>query len=120
MFCYQCEQTMRSDVQDGCFTDKGVCGKTAETSDLQDILIYQIKGISQYAQLARSLGVVDVAVDDFIQFGFFTTLTNVNFTSTRFVSLIQQAAATRDSIKEQYKAAAMLKGVAVEVPAGPA
>ena len=120
MFCYQCEQTMRSDTQDGCATDKGVCGKTAETSDLQDILIYQIKGIAQYAQLARGLGVVDKAVDDFIQFGFFTTLTNVNFTSSRFVNMIQQAAEIRDSIKERYLAAATLQGVEPEVPSGPA
>lgn len=121
MFCYQCEQTMRSETEgDGCSTDQGVCGKTAETSDLQDILIYQVKGIAQYAQLARTLGVVDVAVDDFIQYAFFTTLTNVNFASTRFVSLIQQAAETRDSIKEKYIAAALLKGVEAQVPAGPA
>lgn len=120
MFCYQCEQTMRSDAGDGCNTDKGVCGKTAETSDLQDILIYQIKGIAQYAQLARSVGVVDKAVDDFIQFGFFTTLTNVNFTATRFTTLIQQAAQVRDDIKEKYIAAATAQGVEVVTPAGAA
>jgi hydroxylamine reductase len=120
MFCYQCEQTMRSDELDGCYTDKGVCGKTAETSDLQDILIYQVKGISQYAQLARTLDVVDKSVDDFIQYAFFTTLTNVNFASTRFVSLVQQAASVRDGIKEKYIAAALLKGVEAQVPTGPA
>lgn len=59
MFCYQYEQTMRSDTLDGSATDKGMCGKTSDTSDLQDVLIYQIKGISQYAQLARSVGIVD-------------------------------------------------------------
>lgn len=120
MFCYQCEQTLRTPEQDGCATDKGVCGKTSETSDLQDILIYQIKGIAQYAQLARSVGVVDKSVDDFIQFGFFTTLTNVNFTTTRFTELIQQAAKVRDAIKEKYIATATLKGVDVEQPSGPA
>lgn len=120
MFCYQCEQTMRSDTLDGCATDQGVCGKTSETSDLQDILIYQIKGIAQYAQLARGVGIVDKSVDDFIQFGFFTTLTNVNFTSTRFTQLIQQAAEVRDAIKAKYETAATEQGQAITVPAGPA
>lgn len=120
MFCYQCEQTTRTDTLDGCATDKGVCGKDANTSDLQDILIYQIKGIAQYAQLARSVGVIDKAVDDFIQYGFFTTLTNVNFTATRFVTMVQEAARLRDSIKAQYVAAATAQGKLIEAPTGPA
>ncbi len=120
MFCYQCEQTTRTDTLDGCATDKGVCGKDANTSDLQDILIYQIKGIAQYAQLARSIGVIDKAVDDFIQYGFFTTLTNVNFTATRFVNMVQEAARLRDSIKAQYVAAATAQGKLIEAPTGPA
>lgn len=110
MFCYQCEQTMRNDGTEGCNSDVGACGKTEQTSDLQDVLIYQIKGIAEYAQLARSVGVSDKAVDDFIQFGFFTTLTNVNFTATRFVQLIDQAAKVRDEIKNKYEAAATQKG----------
>ena len=42
MFCYQCEQTANGK---GC-TKEGVCGKTAEVANLQDLLIFQIKGIS--------------------------------------------------------------------------
>lgn len=45
MFCYQCEQTANGK---GC-TKEGVCGKTAEVANLQDLLIFQIKGISYYA-----------------------------------------------------------------------
>ncbi len=120
MFCYQCEQTMRDNTFAGCATDKGACGKDTTTSDLQDILIYQIKGIAQYAQRARTLGVVDKSVDDFIQFGFFTTLTNVNFTATRFVKMIQKAAKIRDGIKEKYIAAATEHGQTVEELDGPA
>ena len=45
MFCYQCEQTAGGT---GC-TKIGVCGKTPEISRLQDLLIYQLKGISLYA-----------------------------------------------------------------------
>ena len=46
MFCYQCEQTAGGK---GC-TKMGVCGKTPEVAALQDLLIYQIKGISCYAK----------------------------------------------------------------------
>lgn len=120
MFCYQCEQTMRDNAFMGCAADKGACGKDATTSDLQDILIYQIKGIAQYAQRARTLGVIDKAVDDFIQFGFFSTLTNVNFTATRFVKMVQQAAKIRDGIKAKYIAAATEQSQSVEELDGPA
>lgn len=118
MLCYQCEQTQRTPSFAGCASERGACGKDAVTSDLQDILIYQIQGIAQYAQLARSVGAaVDKKVDDFIQYGFFTTLTNVNFNATRFVNMIQQAANVRNQVKAQYEAAAAERGVAVQQPA---
>jgi hydroxylamine reductase len=107
MFCYQCEQTTRSDsnANDGCATAKGVCGKDSTTADLQDLLVYAIKGIAQYATRARALGKTDKEADAFILFGLFTTLTNVNFTPSRFVSLIQEAAAIRDRVKALYESA---------------
>lgn len=120
MFCYQCEQTQRNADVAGCADSQGSCGKDATTSDLQDILIYQIKGIAQYASRARALGVVDKELDDFIQYGFFTTLTNVNFAATRFVELIRRGAALRDSIRARYTAAAQSQGKPVEAPDGPA
>ena len=45
MFCYQCEQTAKGE---GC-TRVGVCGKEPEVATLQDLLIYALKGLSQYA-----------------------------------------------------------------------
>ena len=121
MLCYQCEQTQRTPSFAGCASERGACGKDAVTSDLQDILIYQIQGIAQYAQLARGVGAaVDKKVDDFIQYGFFTTLTNVNFNATRFVNMIQQAANVRNEVKAQYEAAAAARGVALQQPAGAA
>jgi hydroxylamine reductase len=120
MFCYQCEQTQRNDAVLGCATDHGACGKDATTSDLQDILIHQIKGIAQYALRARALGITDKGADDFIQYGFFTTLTNVNFTPTRFVNMIKHAAEIRDDLKARYLAAAETQGVTAEQPQGPA
>ena len=121
MLCYQCEQTQRTPSFAGCASERGACGKDAVTSDLQDILIYQIQGIAQYAQLARGVGAaVDKKVDDFIQYGFFTTLTNVNFNATRFVNMIQHAANVRNEVKAQYEAAAAARGVTVQQLAGAA
>jgi hydroxylamine reductase len=120
MFCYQCEQTTRSASGDGCATAKGVCGKDSATADLQDLLVYGIKGIAQYAKRARALGKTDNAADSFILFGLFTTLTNVNFTASRFVSLVLEAAQHRDRVKALYEAAAQEQGIAPEVLTGAA
>lgn len=105
MFCYQCEQTDRSNPAGGCSTAKGMCGKDATTSDLQDLLVHAVKGIAQYAKRARAAGVPDKAADEFILYAMFTTLTNVNFTATRFVTLLQEAAQIRDRVKASYLAA---------------
>ena len=93
MFCYQCEQTYRSDEGAGCAGAKGMCGKDATTADLQDILLYVCEGVGQYLHRARQLGATDIEADRFILFAFFTTLTNVNFNAAKFVELIQQAVA---------------------------
>lgn len=120
MFCFQCEQTTRSENGDGCNTVRGVCGKDAVTSDLQDLLVYGIKGIAQYAKRARDLGKTDKQADAFILYGLFTTLTNVNFSAPKFVELIQQAVEHRERVKSRYFEAAQAQGVAVEVLQGPA
>ena len=52
MFCYQCEQTAGGK---GC-TKQGVCGKTAEVANLQDLLLYQLKGIGAYAKMLMDAG----------------------------------------------------------------
>ena len=76
MFCYQCEQTAGGK---GC-TKMGVCGKTPEVAALQDLLIFQIKGISCYAKEIVEKGEnVDKDIVSFVENCLFTTLTNVNF-----------------------------------------
>lgn len=120
MFCYQCEQTYRSDDGAGCSSSKGLCGKDATTSDLQDLLIHAVKGIGQYALRARALGAPDAEAGAFIPNAIFTTLTNVNFSNTRFVALITEAAALRDRVKARYEAAARAAGKTPEVLSGPA
>ncbi|CAK0777535.1 protein S-nitrosylase [Azospirillaceae bacterium] len=120
MFCYQCEQTYRSDTTAGCNSTKGMCGKDATTADLQDLLLYIVQGIGQYARRARDLGATDSKVDAFVLHSVFTTLTNVNFNATRFVGIIQQAAQIREQIKATYEKAAQAAGKTPETLSGPA
>lgn len=105
MFCIQCEQTIRTPAGNGCSYSQGMCGKLAATSDLQDLLIYMLQGVSVYAVKARELGIVDSEVDTFVPKAFFSTLTNVNFDDERIIAYVQQAATHRENLKTAYEAA---------------
>ncbi|MEN6574536.1 hydroxylamine reductase [Methanobacterium aggregans] len=87
MFCYQCSQTAG---ETGC-TVRGVCGKEPTVARLQDNLLFAIKGISAYLYHARELGYSDPEVDAFLERGFYSTLTNVNFDAGEFVKLALEA-----------------------------
>ncbi|MFC1823568.1 hydroxylamine reductase [Thermodesulfobacteriota bacterium] len=101
MFCYQCEQTAKGE---GC-TKIGVCGKQPDVAALQDLLIYALKGLSLYAVEGRKVGVSDPEVNAFTCKAGFSTLTNVDFDSDRFVKLIQETVELRGNLKEKVKAA---------------
>ncbi|CAM4134195.1 hydroxylamine reductase [Serratia silvae] len=98
MFCVQCEQTIRTPAGNGCSYAQGMCGKTAETSDLQDLLIAALQGLSAWALQARALGIIDHDVDSFSPRAFFSTLTNVNFDSERIIGYAHDTIALRDSL----------------------
>ncbi|WP_429168525.1 hydroxylamine reductase [Aeromonas rivipollensis] len=107
MFCVQCEQTIRTPAGNGCAYAQGMCGKTAETSDLQDVLIYALQGLSAWALAAREHGVIDDEVDAFVPKAFFATLTNVNFDSARIVGYVNQAIAYRQQLADRLTALAV-------------
>ena len=86
MFCYQCEQAAKGT---GC-TVQGVCGKDPETAKMQDLLLWQAKGIAQYAHLAAKAGKRDRAIDVFVVEALFTTVTNVNFDPKNIAQQIQK------------------------------
>lgn len=96
MFCYQCQETAKGT---GC-TMRGVCGKTADVANLQDLLIYALKGISVYSLQARQAGIATPVADKFIMEGLFATITNANFDKERFVALVKQALRIREDVKE--------------------
>ncbi|NTV47963.1 MAG: hydroxylamine reductase, partial [Chlorobiales bacterium] len=95
MFCYQCQEAARGV---GC-TSIGFCGKPAEVSNLQDLLVFVLKGISICNEEARKLGIAKKETDTFVMDGLFMTITNVNFDDARFIEKIRQGIALRDSIK---------------------
>lgn len=98
MFCYQCEQTFGGK---GC-TKAGVCGKTSEIANLQDLLIYQLKGISCYARPLIEAGKkIDKDIVKFVENALFTTLTNVNFDAQSHVMLLKESQQFKEAIREQ-------------------
>lgn len=98
MFCYQCEQTANGK---GC-TKQGVCGKTPEVANLQDLLIFQLKGISCYGDILLKKGMrPEKHVVSFVENCLFTTLTNVNFDPEVHVKLLQEAQKIKDELRQQ-------------------
>ena len=96
MFCYQCQETAKGT---GC-TIKGVCGKSENVANLQDLLIYTLKGIAVYAVQARELGIVRPEIDKFIMESLFSTITNANFDKSRFVERIEEGLKLREELKQ--------------------
>ena len=98
MFCYQCEQTAGGK---GC-TKVGVCSKTPEIAALQDLLIYQIKGISCYAKELIDKGEkIDKEIVSFVENSLFTTLTNVNFDGDVHEKMLRQSQEIKQSLRSR-------------------
>ena len=115
MFCYQCEQTAKGC---GC-TVQGVCGKDPDTANMQDLLLWQAKGISMYAHRTAG-GVTDAEVDHFVVEALFTTVTNVNFDAAKIEALIRKGQQVKEKARGLYErnagTAEKLSGPAAWVP----
>ncbi|WP_297430120.1 hydroxylamine reductase [Clostridium sp.] len=100
MFCFQCEQTAGGK---GC-TKIGVCGKTPEIAAMQDLLIYQLKGISIYSQeLLKKTVQVDTSIVSFIEDSLFMTLTNVNFDPKAHINQLKKSQEIKEALREKVK-----------------
>lgn len=85
MFCYQCQETAKNE---GCVR-VGVCGKSSDTANLQDMLIWVVKGLSEVTTRLRAEGKeVDKETNHLVTSSLFMTITNANFNSDDFVSRI--------------------------------
>jgi hydroxylamine reductase len=98
MFCFQCQETMKNT---GC-TVKGFCGKPEETANLQDLLIFTLKGMAVYGEKLKDLGAPDRSHDDFILKGLFATITNANWDDARFTAMIGEGLSRRDALREKF------------------
>ena len=98
MFCYQCQETAKGT---GC-TVRGVCGKTSDVANLQDLLLFILKGIAHYRVQLRALDAIDHSADRFILDGLFMTITNANFDKQRFVEKIKESIKLREQLKQTF------------------
>lgn len=73
MFCFQCEQTAGCT---GCTGRAGVCGKQADTANLQDELTGALIALARTIQGKQT---ISAQISKQIVDGLFTTVTNVNF-----------------------------------------
>ena len=94
MFCYQCQEATKGT---GC-TIKGVCGKTDEIANLQDLLVYVTKGVSIYADLAAKSGLTDPKADRYVFEALFVTITNANFHKKAIIDKIREGYTVRENL----------------------
>ena len=95
MFCYQCQETARCQ---GC-TVRGVCGKTPEVANMQDLLIYSTKGLSVLTTAVRNQGGdVPKTVNHFVTINLFMTITNANFDLEALENRVEQT----ETLKAQW------------------
>lgn len=98
MFCFQCQEAAKGT---GC-SIKGVCGKTPEVSNLQDLLLFTLKGISFYKDKPECQSLSHPEIDKFVIEGLFSTITNANFSETVFYHKIRQALTYREMVKRDF------------------
>jgi hydroxylamine reductase len=97
MFCFQCQEAAKGT---GC-TVKGVCGKTDDVANLQDTLMYVLKGISWYNEKLRAKKLNPAKADKVVFDGLFSTITNANFDRSSFVERINASLQVRDELHQK-------------------
>lgn len=101
MFCFQCQEAAKGT---GC-TVKGMCGKEESTANLQDLLIYDLKGIAVLAKGLKEAGTpVGKNVGLFLSEGLFTTITNANFDNASLERWVKRSQGIKQQLKDQYDA----------------
>lgn len=78
-----------------------MCGKPENTSNLQDLLVYTLKGIALYAEELSNRGEIDNSVGRFVIRALFATITNANFDDDRMENLITEGLKLRDQMAEK-------------------
>lgn len=100
MFCYQCQETAHCT---GC-TKVGVCGKTADVANTQDLLVYVTKGLCAITTAIRKQGgTISAQVNNLIVTQLFSTITNANFDKDMLKNGIREVLAVSKELRTQVK-----------------
>ena len=99
MFCFQCQETAKNE---GC-TVKGVCGKTDEVSNLQDVLVFAAKGVAAYSSQLRNAGKRYDKVDEYLYRSLFISITNANFDGAEIIEAIKEGVNLRNFLKSELE-----------------
>ena len=104
MFCFQCQETAKNE---GC-TVKGVCGKTDEVSNLQDVLVFAAKGVAAYSSQLRNAGKRYDKVDEYLFRSLFISITNANFDGDEIIEAIKEGVNLRKFLKSELEKAGIV------------
>ena len=97
MFCYQCQEAAKGT---GCEI-KGVCGKTSDVANLQDLLLFVTKGVAWWSQKADEAGILNPVAEKYIIDSMFITITNANFDRNKIIVQIKKGFEVQDSLAEK-------------------
>lgn len=110
MFCYQCQETAGCQ---GC-TQFGVCGKSPALSNMQDLLIYVTKGLSEVTTALRKQGVkISPDINHYVTINLFTTITNANFDDEVFYQRIFETLSLKNMLLRQVEDVSSLSPAAL-------
>ena len=81
----------------------GVCGKTPEVANLQDLLVYKLRELSQLVLQAQKTGLKDEKIDVFTAEALFVTLTNVNFDPEAIVAYLKKTEQLQNQLQTKLQ-----------------
>lgn len=97
MFCFQCQETARNK----CCEYGGVCGKSEDLADLQDLLIYTLKGISEIV-IKGKLEIEHLKeINHEVMKSLFLTITNANFDDTVIIDQVNKMISMRNNLRKK-------------------
>lgn len=97
MFCYQCQEAAKGT---GCEI-KGVCGKTSDVANLQDLLLFVTKGVAWWSQKADEAGIKNPVAEKYIIDSMFISITNANFDRNKIIAQIKKGFEVQDALAEK-------------------
>lgn len=110
MFCFQCQETAGNK---GC-TKVGVCGKSANLANMQDLLIYVTKGLSEVITKLRKEGKgISKELNHYVTLNLFITITNANFDDEVFYVRVKETLAKKNELIEKLSSKEGLSEAAI-------